>query len=182
MKKVIFILLMSLPLSISLKADGVNPAANPMESFHKTFSKKDIQNLAYAYVHNNLHIENPAIVDVDGDGLFDLLKFNDGNVEFYKNTGTLDKPLFVLENKHYDSYTEASFLKTGMPMPVFFADKDGDGDLDLFAVKDMGFNTVTQQNEYKVYAEENAFDLDTGTLITIILVLVIVILLLAILR
>ena len=90
--------------------------------------------------------------------------------------------MFVLENKHYDSYTEASFLKTGMPMPVFFADKDGDGDLDLFAVKDMGFNTVTQQNEYKVYAEENAFDLDTGTLITIILVLVIVILLLAILR
>jgi len=182
MKNVIFILLLSLPLSMSLKADGVNPAVNGKESIQKIFSKKDIQKLADAYVHNNLHIENPAIVDVDGDGLFDLLKFNDGNIEYYKNIGTLDKPEFVLENKHYDSYKEASFLKTGMPMPVFFADKDGDGDLDLFAVKDIGFNTLTQQNEYKVYAEENALGMDTGTLITIILVLVIVLLLLAILR
>lgn len=182
MKKVIFILLLSLPVSMSLKADGVNPAANGKESTHKIFSKKEIQKLADAYVHNNLNIENPAVVDVDGDGLFDLLKFNDGNVEYYKNVGTLDKPEFVLENKHYDSYKEASFLKTGMPMPVFFADNDGDGDLDLFAVKDMGFNTVTQKDEYKVYTAENAFDLDTGTLITIILILVIVLLLLAILR
>jgi hypothetical protein len=182
MKKVIFILLLSLTITFTLKADGVNPTAKVIESVHKIFSKKDIMKLANAYVHNNLHIENPAIVDVNGDGLFDILRFNDGNVEYYKNVGTLDKPEFVLENKHYDSYKEASFLKTGMPMPVFFADKDGDGDLDLFAVKDMGFNTVTQQNDYKVYAEENALDMDTGTLITIILVLVIVLLLLAILR
>lgn len=182
MKKIIFILLFSLPISLSLKADGVNPAVNGMESIHKTFSKKEIQKLADAYVNNDLYIKDPAIVDVNGDGLFDLLKFNDGNIEYYKNIGTLDKPEFVLENKHYDSYKEASFLKTGMPMPVFFADKDGDGDLDLFAVKDMGYNTLTQQNDYKVYAEENAFDMDTGTLITIILVLVIVLLLLAILR
>jgi len=182
MKKIIFILLFSIPFSLTLKADGVNPAANGMESVHKTFSKYDIQKLAGAYVNNNLHIKNPAIVDVDGDGVFDLLKFNDGNVEYYRNTGTLEKPEFVLENKHYDSYKEASFLKTGMPMPVFFADKDGDGDLDLFAVRDMGFNTLTQQNEYNVYPAENAFDLDTGTLITIILILVIVLLLLAILH
>ena len=182
MKKVIFILLFSLPFSLSLKADGVNPAANGTESVHKTFSKKDIQKLADSYVNNNLHIKNPAIVDVDGDGIFDILKFNDGNVEYYRNTGTLDKPEFELENKHYDSYKEASFLKTGMPMPVFFADKDGDGDLDLFAVRDMGFNTLTQQNDYNVYTAENAFDLDTGTLITIILILVIVLLLLAILH
>jgi hypothetical protein len=182
MKKVIFILLFSLTLSFSLKADGVNPSSKGMESIHKTYSKYDIQKLAGAYVHNNLNVQDPAIVDVDGDGLFDLLKFNNGNVEYYKNIGTLDKPEFVLENKHYDSYKEASFLKSGMPMPVFFADKDGDGDLDMFAVKDMGFNTHSQTNEYKVYTAENAFDLDTGTLITIILVLVIVLLLLAILH
>lgn len=182
MKKVIFTLLLTITITFTLKADGVNPAANGIESVHKTFSRNDIQKLAGAYVNNNLHIKNPAIVDVNGDGLFDILKFNDGNVAYYRNTGTVDKPEFVLENRHYDSYKEASFLKTGMPMPVFFADKDGDGDLDLFTVKDMGFNTLTQQNEYNVYTAENALDLDTGTLITIILVLVIVLLLLAILH
>lgn len=174
MKYIIFILTFTVLLGIQSRADE--------NKVQKTFSKEDIQKLADAYVHNNLGIENPAIVDVDHDGKFDLLKFNNGNVEFYKNVGTIEEPKFVLENKNYDSYKEASFLKTGMPMPIFFADKDGDGDLDLFAVRESGFNTLTQQNEYTVYAADNALDLDTGTLITIILVLVIVLLLLAILR
>ncbi len=180
MKYIIFIIAISAFLNINLRADENNQTT--ADKIQKTFSKSDIKKLAYAYVHNNLHIENPAIVDVDHDGKFDLLKFNDGNVEYYRNIGTLEKPEFVLENKHYDTYKEASFLKTGMPMPIFFADKDGDGDLDLFAVRESGFNSLTQQNEYTVYAADNALDLDTGTLITIILVLVIVLLLLAILR
>lgn len=157
-----------------LKADGDNP--------FKTFSKTKINTLAESYVNNNASVENPAIVDVDGDGDFDILKFNDGNVEYYENKGSLDKPDFVLKDKNYDSYKEASFLSTGMPMPVFFADKDGDGDLDMFAVKEKGYNSHKQQNEYKIYAAENTLDLDTATLITIILILVIVLLLLAILR
>lgn len=174
MKYIIFILTFSVLFVFNSRADE--------NKVQKTFSKDDIKKLAYAYVHNNVNVENPAIVDVDKDGKFDLLKFNDGNVEYYRNIGTLEEPKFVLENKHYDKYTEASFLKTGMPMPIFFADKDGDGDLDMFAVRETGFNTLTQQNEYKVYTAENSMDLDTGTLITIILVLVIVLLLLAILR
>lgn len=174
MKYIILVLTFLSILSANLKADGNNPS--------KIFTKEEIKKLAGLYIHNNAGIENPAIVDIDGDGNFDILKFNDGNVEYYRNTGTLDKPNFVLENKNYDSYKEASFLKTGMPMPIFFADKDGDGDLDMFAVKEKGYNTLTQKNEYRVYASENALDLDTATLITIILVLVIVLLLLAILR
>jgi hypothetical protein len=174
MKYTILTLTFLLILSANLSADGNNPG--------KIFTKKDIKKLSGLYIHNNVNIKNPAIVDIDGDGIFDILKFNEGNVEYYRNIGTLDKPNFVLENKNYDSYKEASFLKTGMPMPIFFADKDGDGDLDMFAISEKGYNPLTQQNEYKVYAAENALDLDTGTLITIILILVIVLLLLAILR
>lgn len=174
MKYIIFILTISALLTSVLKADGNNPS--------KIFTKEEIYKLSDSYINNNVHIENPAIVDIDNDGNFDLLKFNDGNVEYYRNTGTLENPVFVLENKNYDSYQEASFLKTGMPMPVFFADSDGDGDLDMFAVNEKGFNSITQQYEYKVYTAENSFDLDTGTLVTIILILVIVLLLLAILK
>jgi hypothetical protein len=180
MKYLILLLLVFALLNLYSKADTESNLTKTTS--HKTFSKEDILKIADSYVHNNLNIKNPAIVDVDGDGVFDILNFNDGNVEYYRNTGTLEQPVFVLENKHYDTYKEASFLKTGMPMPIFFADQDGDGDLDLFAVKDKGFNTLTQKNDYKIYTAENAFDLDTGTLITIILVLVIVLLLLAILR
>jgi FG-GAP-like repeat len=169
-------------LTLNSKADSENLSNPERTSSPKTFTKDDIRKLADFYIHNNLNIKNPALVDVDGDEVFDLLNFNDGNVEYYRNAGTLEEPEFVLYNKHFDSYKEASFLKTGMPMPIFFADKDGDGDLDLFAVKETGYNTLTQQNEYKVYTAENALDLDTGTLITIILVLAIVLLVLLILR
>jgi hypothetical protein len=182
MKYKSIIILIILFSFVSLKADEKNPSNNGKTLVQKVFTKEDIKKLSDSYVNNNMHVTNPAIVDVDGDGNFDLLKFNDGKVEYYRNTGSLEEPKFVLENKNYDSYQEASFLKTGMPMPIFFADKDGDGDLDLFAVKEKGYNQLTQQNEYKIYAAENSLDLDTGTLITIILVLVIALLILMILR
>src|SRR5216117_3649952 len=92
----------------------------------RVFSKEDILRLTDAYVNNNLKIENPAIVDVDGDGDFDILSFKEGNVEYYENIGTLEKPEFILKNKNYDSYKTALMLQTGMPLPVFFADADGD--------------------------------------------------------
>lgn len=145
-----------------------------------TFSKEQIEKITDVYIHNNLNIKDPAFVDVDNDGDFDILYFNDGNVEYYKNIGTLEQPVFVLENKHYDKYN-VPFIINGMPMPVFFADKDGDNDLDMFAVKEKGFDKEQKKNEYRVLYAENALDLDTGTLITIILVLVIVVLVIAIL-
>jgi hypothetical protein len=145
-----------------------------------TFSKQQIEKITDAYIHNNLNIEDPVFADVDNDGVFDILYFNDGNVEYYRNTGTLEKPYFVLANKHYDKYRMPGIIG-GMPLPVFFADADGDGDLDMYAVKEKGYDKDTKKNEYRVLYASNALDLDTGTLITIILVLVIVILLLAIL-
>jgi len=142
----------------------------------KTFSKKDIRNLATAYLNNNVRIENPAFADVDSDGDFDILKFTKkGNVEFYKNTGTLEQPFFVLENKKFDNYEVSSFIPNGFPMPVFFADNDGDNDADVFGIVN------DQSNKNKVVFLENTMDLDHYTLITIILVLVILLLLVLIL-
>ena len=166
----IFLLLMT---SFSMRADNNNP-------IKKTFSKSDIEKLADAYVHNNVHAKNPAIVDVDGDGKFDLLVFDKGNVEYYKNTGTLEEPFFILENAHYDKYEIPSVLPIGLPCPIFFADKDGKGKVDMFAVTKLDYNQQTKKFDYRILHEENALNLDTGTLITIILVLVIILLVLAI--
>jgi hypothetical protein len=150
------------------------------DSKRPVFSKSDISKIADKFVHNNVNIEDPAIVDVDGDGVFDILAFKHGDVAYYRNNGTNDAPDFVLITEHYDKY-KAPAIINGMPMPVFFADEDGDGDLDMFAIKDKGYNKETKQNEYRVLLASNAFDLDTGTLITIILVLVVIVLVIAIL-
>lgn len=140
----------------------------------KTYSKKEIIRLADAYINNNVLVNNPVITDIDKDGDFDILDFtNKGNVIYYKNTGTLEKPFFVLENKKFDNYEMNSFLPNGIPIPVFFADKDGDGDSDMFGI-------VKSNNEYKAAVAENSFSISDGTLITIILVLVIIVLVIAI--
>jgi hypothetical protein len=148
----------------------------------KRFSREDIRKLAPVYINNNLNIENPAIADVEGDGDFDILRFNKGTIEFYENAGSLDNPFFIIKDKNFDSYSMAVMLDSGMPLPVFFADSDGDGDLDLFAVKGSGYNTDKKMNEYRILYSENYLDIDTATLITIILVLVIVLLVLAIIK
>jgi hypothetical protein len=147
----------------------------------KVFTIEAIKKLADAYVNNNLGLKNPAIVDVDGDGIFDILIFKDGNIEYYRNTGTQEKPFFVPENMHYDKYASVSFLTIALPYPVFFADKNGDGSPDMFVIKDKIYDSKLQQNDYKILYSENVLGLDTGVLITIVLVLLIIVLLLAIL-
>lgn len=146
------------------------------------YSNEYFEGLSGKFLEGKLGFDNPVMVDVDKDGDFDALKFDNGNVEYYRNTGTNDNPAFILENKNYEKYSHALFVEPKMPYPVFFADKEGDGDLDLYVVKDKQFSNVKQQYEYSVSGAENTLGLDTGTLITIILVLVIVLLLLAILR
>ncbi|MBS1517421.1 MAG: VCBS repeat-containing protein [Bacteroidetes bacterium] len=139
------------------------------------FSPRQIKQLSSVYINNNLHIENPVMVDVDEDGDFDILKFNSkGNVEYYKNTGSLENPEFVLENSKFDNYEMNTLLPAGIPFPLFLADKDGDRDMDIFGI-------VRRNNESRLIYAENTMGLDHYTLITIILVLVIVLLLVAIL-
>jgi FG-GAP-like repeat len=176
MKRIILAVISSFILFTSVSYAGTG---NPVP-VKKVFSIDDIKALADKYVNNNLNLKNPIIVDVDGDGIFDILVFKDGNVEYYKNTGTLEEPFFVLENKHYDKYTTAFFIKESIPYPIFFADKNGDGKLDMFAVTDKTYNVQENKTDYKVTYAENFMDMDTGTLITIILVLLIVVLIIAI--
>jgi hypothetical protein len=170
MKNLIVLFSFVFLLNIALKADV------PVS----TFSKSEIKKLASVCL-NKLEISNPVFADVDNDGDFDALNFDKGNVEYYKNSGTLENPVFILENKHYDKYDEAFFISSKMPYPIFFADKDGDGDMDMFVVRDKEFDKTSQKYEYNIGYAENSMNLDTGTLITIILILVIVLLILAIL-
>lgn len=170
MKKILFLALIIF-VNLNIFSDNLK----------NNFTKNDIKKLAGAYLESNIPFINPVFVDVDKDGDFDALKLDNGNVEYYKNTGTLEAPVFVLENKNYDSYTNAFFIDAKLSDPVFFADMDSDDDMDLFVVKDKEYNIDRQQNDYKVAAAENVLGLDNGTLITIILVLIIVVLVLAIL-
>jgi len=147
----------------------------------KIFSKEEIKKLAGAYLENKLAFQNPVLVDVDKDGDFDALHFENGNVEYYKNTGSQDKPVFVLENKNYDKYNAAFLIDPKLSYPLFFADADGDGDMDLFAVLDKEYNKSEKKYDYNVSSGNNFLGLDTGTLVTIILILVIVLLVLMIL-
>jgi hypothetical protein len=171
----LLILFLLLTISYSLLADAGNP-------LKKTYTKKDIEKLADAYVNNDVHAKDPAIVDVDGDGKFDLLVFDKGNVAYYRNTGTLEQPHFELVNAHYDKYEIPALLPMDLPCPIFFADKDGKGKVDMFAVTKLDYNQQTQKYNYRILYAENFLGLDTGTLITIILVLVIVLLVLAIIH
>jgi hypothetical protein len=170
MKKITLCISLVLLFNILIRADNI-----------KTFTKSEIKNLSGAYLEGRLDFDNPVFVDVDKDGDFDALEFDNGNVAYYKNVGTLESPAFILEDSHYENYDPVFFVNAKIPYPIFFADRDGDKDMDLFVVKDKELNKYNKY-DYKISYAENALDLDTGTLITIILVLVIVLLLLAILR
>ncbi len=154
--------------------------ANSPSETKTIFSKKDIQSLAPQYINNNVKVKNPVIVDVDNDGNFDILRFTSkGKVEYYRNTGTLDKPFFVLENKNFDNY-EINSLLPKMLIPMFFADSDGDKDVDVFGIVSKGYDRKTLQEKYDVVQVENTAFFDNYTLITIILVLLIIALILVI--
>jgi hypothetical protein len=163
------------------RANDDNPA-NPTKKVVKTFTKEDISKIADAYVNNNIHVENAAFVDVDGDGIFDMLVFKKGNVEYYRNTGTLESPYFVLENAHYDKYETPSLIKIGMPMPIFFVDAKGNGKIDMFAIQKLDFNSQTNKYEYRVLYADGFLGLSTATLIVIVLVLAIIVLVIMIIH
>ena len=162
-------------------ANNDNPT-NTTRKVIRIFSKEDISKIADAYVNNNMHIENAAFVDVDGDGIFDMLVFKKGNVEYYRNAGSLESPYFVLENSHYDKYETPSLIKIGMPMPIFFVDAKGNGKIDMFAIQKLDFNSQTNKYEYRVLYADGFLGLSTATLIVIVLVLAIIVLALMIIH
>jgi len=182
MKKTFLFLAIFIAFSNSIFSD-IPPAEDPAVNLtSRTFNSDDISNLSGSYIEGKLDFSNPVMVDVDMDGDFDALKFDNGNVAYYKNVGTLENPAFILEDKNYEKYDRVMFIDPKIPYPMFFADSDGDGDIDMFVIKDKVYDKQQQTYKYKVASAENSMDLSTGTLITIILVLVIVLLVLAIIR
>ena len=181
MKKTFLFLAIFIAFSNSIFSD-IPPEDQTTGKIPAIFNSDDIGKLTGSYIEGKLDFSNPVMVDVDLDGDFDALKFDDGNVAYYKNVGTLENPTFILEDRNYEKYDRVMFIDPKIPYPMFFADSDGDGDMDMFVVKDKVYDKQQQTYKYKVASAENSMDLSTGTLITIILVLVIVLLVLAIIR
>ncbi|MDQ3021146.1 MAG: hypothetical protein M3R36_11345 [Bacteroidota bacterium] len=182
MKTFTFVILVLAFAFSFLKAEEINSPKTEINSLKETFTKKDILNIADAYINNNVDIKNPVIVDVNKDGIFDILNFTSkGNVEYYKNTGSLETPFFILEDKKFDDYEVNSYLPR-VRLPVFFADKDGDKDVDVFGIIKDGYNSKTLEQQYKIVYVENTMFIDNYALITVVLILLIIVLLIVIVR
>tara|TARA_R110001592_G_scaffold230364_1_gene487193 strand:+ start:5005 stop:7788 length:2784 start_codon:yes stop_codon:yes gene_type:complete len=90
----------------------------------------------------------PTLIDIDGDGDFDLLSGDgDGNFYYFENTGTSSVPAFAAPQTNPFGLTfvgGSSYYSSGQSKPTF-VDIDDDGDLDLMAGDNDGdFNFYRQ--------------------------------------
>jgi len=77
-------------------------------------------------------VANPAFADVDGDGDYDCLVVDeDGNENYFKNTGTASSPVFVHMKGSDDPFSSLTLYTDGFRNPSFY-DWNQDGLPDLF--------------------------------------------------
>ena len=94
---------------------------------------------------------NPAIVDIDGDGLLDfMIGEYSGYIKYFKNTGSSTEPDFNFISPQFDSI----YVEEARANPCF-RDLDNDGDTDSYVhfYRNVGS------------AQEPEFELETDTLV-----------------
>lgn len=95
------------------------------------FIQKDVIDLGSAAA--------PQLIDINGDGLLDVIISNYGvfesggdyfsSISYYKNTGSKSTPVFTLQSKNYGDLGDHNL---GNAIHPAFGDVDGDNDLDIF--------------------------------------------------
>jgi hypothetical protein len=149
---------------VDVDHDGINDlivgsnAANISQNFRSILYYKNLgtnEAPVFSYVQNDFlqeqMIENgrgavPILVDINGDGLLDMLVANfyrykptlarETNVVYYQNTGTIEKPEFTWVTNNWNNFLSTSF---GLRIVPTFGDLDGDGDLDMIIGSELGF-------------------------------------------
>ena len=111
---------------------------------------------------------SPTFVDIDGDGDLDALSGNgDGDILFFRNTGTVNSPVFAAAIFNPFGLTDVSYSASPS-----FVDIDDDGDLDAFVGEFNGSiffstNTGTASNPVFAAATINPFGLtDVGDFVS----------------
>jgi len=106
--------------------------------------------------------DNPIFADIDNDGDSELFVGElDGNIHFYRNTGTVTDPTFTLETESFAN------IDGGDISAPTFADIDNDGDSDLFVGKRGGNinfyrNTGTATDPIFTLETENFANINVG--------------------
>lgn len=129
-----------------------SPNTTNAENFTSVWYYKNASSTStvdFQFVKNNLLQEDmievgegayPCLVDIDNDGLLDLLVGNHGyyigtsnntRLAYYKNTGTSSSPSFSLITKDYLNLSALATTYTLSGIVPAVGDMDADGDVDL---------------------------------------------------
>jgi hypothetical protein len=137
---------MTLPYFIDIDADGdydcfigegttgaIIYDKNIGSATHPQFEKQSAANNPLSMVKFSASgVANPAFADVDGDGDYDCVVVDeDGQENYFKNTGTAKNPVFVHVTNSEDPFK--SLASTNVVYNVSFKDWDHDGLIDLFS-------------------------------------------------